>query len=72
MPELDSEAIADAALEPAEIAGDMGSVKNRPISELIAADKHRVAQSLTGSAWAATRPARVRLPGAQGPKVDSE
>ena len=71
--ELDSDAIAEKALEPAEISGEMGSVKQRPISELIAAEKHQAAQALTGSAWGgAVRPARMVTPGTQGPRVVSE
>ena len=42
--EITNTDIATAALEPAEISEDAGGMKNRPIPELIQAQKHTASQ----------------------------
>ncbi len=67
-----TDAITDAAQEPAEAAGDGHSVKSRTIDEMIKADQYAKAQSAVSgsndqggkkSPWGCLRPARVVLPG---------
>lgn len=72
MPDDLTNAIAEAAQQPAEATGDGGSMKARTIDEMIKADQYAKANAaLDGtndnggpvSAWSMTRPARVIPPG---------
>lgn len=58
--------IEDAAAEPASASTDGQSVSERPLSELIEADKYLASKRATASGksgWTRTRPAAVTPPG---------
>jgi len=65
------DALEAAALGPRRVKGDAGEVEQYDLADLIEADRHVKAQASVaggGSAWGATRPARVVLPSAIGPR----
>lgn len=51
------------ALKPAEMSGDAGTVKKRPLTELIEADKYRKGQTAASKAHRGIRFTQCVLPG---------
>ena len=72
--EVTNEDIATAALQPAEMEGNAGKVKQRSIDELIKAANRSAAIAATSNpirgGWGGLRGARVVPPGTNGPASD--
>lgn len=59
---IESEDISNAAKGPKRVTGDEGTVEERPISELIEADRYEEQKEVTGVPFG-MRIARLRFPG---------
>jgi len=61
-PDLSSQ-IQSLANSPAEVSGDAGSVKQRPVSELIEADRYLASKAAIANPLKGLRFAKIKPPG---------
>jgi hypothetical protein len=59
---IDEEDIQDLATSPKKVQGDEGTVEERPISEIIEADRYTSAKQANRVPWG-MRMARIQKPG---------